>query len=271
MPNYTLTHIFIYPVKSLGGIKLNSAQVTARGLKYDRQWMIVDEHGNFLTQRRKPSMALIDTSLSEKFLTLKYRYQDITPLRVGVNESTGEKIKVKIFDEILPAYLVSEEADEWLSDALGMKCRLVVMTDEIKRYVDKKYARKNETVGFADGFPFLILGQASLDLLNSKLENKLNIDRFRPNFVFSGGEPHDEDKWNKIKIGDIKFSVVKPCARCVITTINQKTGERGKEPLLTLSGYRKTGAKIYFGQNMLAENSGVISIEDKIEILEFKE
>ncbi len=270
MSEYTLTSIIIYPVKSLGGIKLRSADVLERGLRYDRKWMIVDESNNFLTQRRISSMALIRTSLENDVLKLEHTLRKNSPFHIPVNQYTSEQTEVKIFEDTVPAYFVSTEADKWLSENLGIKCRLVTITDNIKRFVDKKYARNNETLNFADGFPFLLIGRAALDYLNSKMKTKLSADRFRPNFIFTGGNPHDEDNWDEIKIGNVKFKVAKPCARCVITTVDQTTAKRGKEPLLTLSTYRKEGNKIYFGQNLLAENTGSVSTGDKLKILKIK-
>ncbi len=268
---YKLSEIYIYPVKSLGGIKLNSAEVQLRGLRFDRRWMIVDENNIFLTQRRIPSMALIRTEITGNRIKLTHKSKNISSLYLTTGLYSDKQTLVQIFNNNVPAHFVSDDADKWLTETLGVKCRLVFMSGSDIRLINPKYAKQNETVSFADGFPFLIIGQPSMDLLNSKLPKKISVNRFRPNFVFSGGEAHDEDKWKKIKIGEINFEVVKPCARCVITTVNQNNGRKGKEPLATLSLYRKVGNKILFGQNMLTENTGVISTGDKIEILEFNE
>ena len=144
------------------------------------------------------------------------------------------------------------------------------MPDESFRRVSPKYSSNNEIVSFADAYPFLIIGQQSLNDLNSRLEEKVPMNRFRPNFVFDGGEPFDEDKWKKFKIGDIIFEAVKPCSRCVTTTINQETGEMKQEPLKTLSQYRTKDNNVYFGQNLIHNKAGKVAVGDSIEILEWK-
>ena len=270
LKKYTLVNIFIYPVKSLAGISLNSARVETEGLQFDRRWMLVDRNNVFLTQRTKPEMALINTEIKEKGLELSHKRKSLPKLFIPFNEHSGETATVKIFDDKVKANFVSGEADRWLSIATGTECRLVTLSDKYKRYVNKKYAHNNETVGFADGFPFLILGKSSLDLLNSKLTEEVPVNRFRPNFVFTGGNAHDEDNWLTIKIGSIIFDVVKPCARCVIPSIDQNTGIKNKEPLSTLSKYRRSGNKILFGQNLIARNSGFVNLGDGLEILEYK-
>ena len=140
------------------------------------------------------------------------------------------------------------------------------MSDDVRREVDKSYAYHNEITSFADGYPFLLIGQSSLDHLNTMLEYPLTIQRFRPNIVFTGGIPHEEDIINHFRINDIDFYGVKLCARCVMTTVNPETGVKGKEPLRTLATYRMTGNKILFGQNLLHKGTGVIRVGDIIQI-----
>jgi len=270
MNKYKLSEIYIYPVKSLSGISLDSSSVKIEGLQFDRRWMVVDKNNDFLTQRTNSEMALISTAINKEGVEFSHKTKQLPKLFIPFDKLSHETAVVRIFEDKVLANFISEEADRWLTIAIGMECRLVTLTDQHKRYVNKKYAHNNETVGFADGFPFLIIGQSSLDLLNSKLEDKLPMNRFRPNFVFTGGEAHDEDKWLKIKIGEVIFDVVKPCARCVIPTIDQNTGIKNKEPLSTLSKYRRSGNKILFGQNLIARNSGFVNLGDKLEILEYK-
>ena len=270
MNKYKLSEIYIYPVKSLSGISLDSSSVKMEGLQFDRRWMVVDKNNDFLTQRTNSEMALISTAINKEGVEFSHKTKQLPKLFIPFDKLSHETAVVRIFEDKVLANFISEEADRWLTIAIGMECRLVTLTDQHKRYVNKKYAHNNETVGFADGFPFLIIGQSSLDLLNSKLEDKLPMNRFRPNFVFTGGEAHDEDKWLKIKIGEVIFDVVKPCARCVIPTIDQNTGIKNKEPLSTLSKYRRSGNKILFGQNLIARNSGFVNLGDKLEILEYK-
>ncbi|WP_337873348.1 MOSC N-terminal beta barrel domain-containing protein [Ignavibacterium sp.] len=265
-----LSEIFIYPIKSLGGISLNNAVVEQRGLQYDRRMMLVDETGMFLTQRDFPQMALLKTEIinDELFIHHSVNKQSISiPLR-ELNQYS-RKIKVTIWDDECSALIVSDEANEFFSDILNTNCSLVYMPDEEKRIVDpaKKYVTDEHIVSFADSYPFLIIGQSSLDELNRKMPKSLPINRFRPNFVFVGGKPFEEDSWKDFLIGEIKFKAVKPCERCIITTTNQDTAERNEEPLKTLSTFRRPGNKVLFGVNLVACGIGKIRVGDQINLI----
>jgi len=262
----TLSEINIYPIKSLGGISLHSSEVEERGLKYDRRWVLVDESNTFFTQRDFPEMALLNVSIESSGLKLQHKTKNIEPLSIPFSFKHSKKDKVVIWEDIVVGEFYSREIDEWFSDIIGIKCHLVKMPETTRRVVDKKYA-KNKIVSFADAFPFMIIGQASLDDLNSRLEDPLPMNRFRTNFVFTGGVPFEEDNWKKFIIGDVKFEAVKPCARCVITTTNQETAERLHEPLLTLSKFRKIDNKVMFGMNLVSESTGKVEVGDKIEFL----
>lgn len=270
MDNYILTEIYIYPVKSLSGISLQKSEVTERGLKHDRRWMLVDQNNMFVTQRKYPQMTLIKTELNDDSLSFSHKLNEHLYFKIPLELEDGEQINITVWNDNVSALLVSKEADEWFSEVLGINCKLVYMPENAKRYVNKKYAAKNEIVSFADAFPFLIIGQASLDDLNNRLKEKLPMNRFRPNFVFTGGTAFDEDKWKSFRIGDITFYPVKPCSRCVITTINQDTAEKFEEPLRTLSTYRTINNKVMFGQNLLHEGSGIIHINTKLDVIEWK-
>lgn len=263
----TLSEIWIYPVKSLAGIRLTKAEVEEKGLKYDRRWMIIDENSVFITQRIFSKMALIDVKLTSDQLILSYRPHDNDDVHVPFEPSSGQKIQVKIWDDEVEAITVSDEADKWLSNHLEKNVRLVMMPESTQRKADPKYARNEENVSFADGFPFLIISQASLDHLNSRLPEPIDMKRFRPNFVVAGTIAHAEDDWKCIQIGDIRFEIVKPCARCVLTTVNPETGNKGPEPLKTLATYRRVNNKILFGQNVVAKNAGVVNQGDLLTLL----
>ncbi|MDH7605437.1 MAG: MOSC domain-containing protein [Melioribacter sp.] len=268
--NYILSEIYIYPVKSLSGISLQKSEVTERGLKYDRRWMLIDQNNMFITQRKYPKMALIKVDLENDLLIFTHKLNNELQFKIPIEIEDGKLKNVAIWDDYVTALHFSEEADEWFSNVLNLKCKLVYMPDNVKRNVDKKYATRNEIVSFADAFPFLIIGQESLNDLNSRLKEKLPMNRFRPNFVFTGGNAYDEDKWKSFKIGDVAFYPVKPCSRCVITTINHDTAEKSDEPLKTLSTYRAINNKVMFGQNLLHEGEGIIRINDELKILEWK-
>lgn len=276
--SYVLSEIYIYPIKSLRGIKLEKSIVEERGLHLDRRMMLVDNTGKFMTQRTYPKMALLKTNIVDDKLAVNNTNNKSTifiELEFIKNQKlidSLEKINVKIWDDECIAAKVSKEADEFFSDALGIKCSLVIMPQDAKRIVDpdKKYINEEYLVSFADAYPFLIIGQESLNDLNKRLKENLPMNRFRPNFVFTGGNPYDEDRWKSFKIGEIIFYPVKPCARCVITTINQDTAEKSDEPLKTLATYRTINNKVLFGQNLVHKGTGEIQINSELEILEWK-
>lgn len=262
--SFTIQDIFIYPIKSLGGIRLTEAKVEERGFQFDRRWMLVDQKGVFLTQRTHTQMALLQVELGESGLIVFDKRNPEDTLQIPYNQISDQEIEVEIWDDRVLATIVDPVLDTWFSDKLGMPCHLVIMPESTQRKVSPKYAVNDESVSFADGMPYLILGQESLNDLNSRLEKPVTMDRFRPNIVFSGGQSYVEDSWKKIRIGAVEFQVVKPCARCVLTTIDQETGLQGKEPLKTLAGYRTIGNKVYFAQNMVAMETGTIRIGDQI-------
>lgn len=270
MSKIILSGINIYPVKSLGGISLPKAEVTDRGLKYDRRWMVIDSDENFITQRSHPQMALIKTKINGSKLILNHKTKNISPLVIPINIIVADIVYVNVWDDLVEARPVGKYADEWLSEALELKCRLVYMADESFRLVNKTYASNNEIVSFADAYPFLGIGLSSLNDLNLRLEEKLPMNRFRPNFEFSGSEPYEEDRWKKFRIGEVIFYGVKQCSRCVVTTVDQENAEMKKEPLKTLAQYRTVNNNVMFGMNLLHDGIGVVNVGDEIEILEWK-
>ena len=270
--NLSISQIWIYPIKSLGGIRLKEAQLSERGLQWDRRWMLLDEKGGFMTQRQIAPMALLEVKLRQHFLEVRHRTKEMPPLLLSLEvENTGELLKAPIWDDFSEAFLVSREANEWFSQALDQPCRLVFMPEEGKRSTTGKTSGRVQKVSFADGYPILLAGQASLDELNSRLKEPLPMNRFRPNLVFEGGSPFEEDAWHAFSAGKTRFWAEKPCARCILTTINQQTAEKGKEPLATLAKFRKWENKILFGQNLLYEAGGSIKVGDSIQVDSFKE
>lgn len=262
-----VTEITVYPIKSLGGISLQSAIVEDRGLQHDRRWVLADEQNRFITQRENEQMALIDVIIESDGLKVSHRLKKIAPLTIPFKPQTTDNQIITIWDDEVNAIRVNDEADAWFSVVLGIKCRLFYQPDSSIRLTDSRYSiTKEEHTSFSDGYPILIIGQASLDNLNERLDEKIAMKRFRPNLVFSGGEAHAEDNWKYFKVGDAKLVGVKPCARCVMTTINPETAEKGKEPLRTLNQYRNFGNKVLFGQNLLVVEKGRISVGDVIEL-----
>lgn len=262
MKELTLSEIWIYPVKSLGGIRLSSSKVMEKGLLYDRRFMLADENGKFMTQRVYPKMALFKLSINDGTLTV--RYHDDTLTIPAVPKPNEPAASVQIWENIVQAHEVDTTYSAWFSERLGMKCRLVFFPEEYERPVDPAYKVNDEHVSLADAYPFLIIGQSSLDDLNTRLKEPVPMNRFRPNLVFTGGEPFEEDHWRNFQIGSNGFIAVKPCARCVLTTVNQDTAEKGAEPLKTLASYRTRNSKVYFGQNLVATNHAEIKVGDKI-------
>ena len=268
MTEFILSEIFVYPIKSASGVSLKESYVGEKGLEMDRRWMLVDDGGKFISQRTHPEMSLVSVKIEKEGLVVKHKYKNYDELFIPFDIDEEYKREVEIWNDKCQAVLVSNAADCWFSKVLNIPCQLVYMPENSKRTVDQKYSVGNKTVGFADGFPFLLIGQGSLDDLNSKIEIPVSINRFRPNLVFTGGEPFVEDSWKEFKLGTVTFFPVKPCARCTIPTVNQETGERGIEPLVTLSSYRKENNKVFFGQNIVHEGSGIIKVGDPLIIIE---
>lgn len=261
----TLSQIIIYPIKSAAGITLPKATVTKRGFAFDRHWMIVDKDGKFLTQREHPRMALIKPTLDETSLNIQA--PGMPSLDVPLESPDQQSRTVQIWSDTCVASTVSDTVDEWLSDFLEHSCQLVFMPPTTERRVDPHYARESDRVSFADGFPFLLISEASLADLNDRLATPLPMDRFRPNLVVRGTEPYAEDTWKEIRIGTLHFRIVKPCARCSITTVDQAKGQFGKEPLRTLATYRRKGTKVMFGQNVIHNSVGQLALKDQVHVI----
>lgn len=264
MTKRILSEIWIYPVKSLGGIRLPSAFVMQKGLQLDRRWMLVDENGRFMTQRTTPKMALF--ALKSIGDSLWITHGDDAVLLPTNGSNPGKPVKAQIWNDTVDVLEEHEAFSLWFSERLGLPCRLVSFPEQNPRPVDPRYRLAAENVSLADGYPVLIIGQASLDDLNARLENPVPMNRFRPNLVFRGGEPYEEDGWKEFTVGNNRFKGVKPCDRCVLTTVDQATGVKGREPLLTLSRYRKQGDKINFGQNAIPIDYHQIHEGDEITI-----
>ncbi len=264
-----LADIRIYPVKALKGASLADAIVEPWGLAGDRRWMVVDDTARFITQRTHARMALIEAAATDGGLRLTTPGQ--RPLDIPFPAENAGTIEVTVWRDTLPARLASMEADRLLGEAIGAPCRLVWMHDTRARPTDPVHAPAGSTVNFADGFPLLLGTTASLDALNTWLPSPVTIGRFRPNLVVEGASAWDEDRWRRIRIGEIVFFVAKACDRCIVTTIDPERGERPDktEPLRTLGRYRKDeGGGVIFGQNLVPETTGALRVGDPVEILE---
>lgn len=253
-----ISGLFIYPVKSLGGIEMDSVPVTDRGFQYDRRWMLVDKTGRFLSQREHPAMALLQCELEEEGLRVVHRKEADDFIKIPFDTDTGETAEVTVWDDTMIAVKSGAQFDQWFSQRLGMDCYLVHMPDTTRRVVDARYTSQEEITSFSDAYPMLLIGQASLDDLNNRLQDPVPMNRFRPNIVVEGWAPYEEDTIRFFQAGSIRLEAVKPCARCVLTTIDQETGLKGKDPLKTLASYRTQNKKVLFGQNLIYSGSGLL-------------
>src|ERR1044072_2464672 len=261
----TISELNIYPIKSLGGVSLTSAAVTDRGLKYDRRWVLGDEQNRFITQREFPQLGLLKVHLEDDGLLVTH--PDKGAVDIPFEQPAPSAQEVVIWNDTCTGVFVSKELDQWFSEASGLQCRLIHMPETTRRQVDLTYAPEGFITSFADAYPFLLIGQSSLDDLNSRMAEPLPMNRFRPNIVFSGGTPYQEDLLKHIKLAGINFYGVKLCARCVLTTVNQQTAKKGKEPLKTLATYRSKNNKILFARNLIHEGACVLTVGDTITVL----
>ena len=267
MTRLIVSELAIYPVKSMRQVPLESATIEMGGLKNDRRWMVVDNDGCMITQRQQSRLSLIQPELIDNGICLHTSGQPDLSVAIPTEELTRT---VSVWNDSCNAYDAGDEAGLWLSRFLGMECRLVYFPDDEVRQVDTAYAQKGDHTAFSDGFPVLLISQASLDDLNSRMQQPLPMARFRPNIVVSGCDAFAEDNWQQIKMGELNLRIVKPCSRCVIPTIDIEKGERSQnyEPTKTLSSYRRFNNKIMFGQNAVIDGEGEIKTGMHVEVLE---
>ena len=259
-----LSALNIYPIKSARGIPLAEWAVDEFGLRYDRRWMVVGESGLFLSQRSHPRLALVVPSIGDGMLQIDAPGMPTleTPLQPHDTVTTS----VTVWRDTCAGTWLGDRAAEWFSSFLKLPCMLVHMADRVVRPADAAFAPNGTRVSFADGFPFLIVSEESLVDLNGRLSEPVAMNRFRPNLVAAGAEPFAEDTWKVIEIGGIRLRMVKPCDRCLVTTTDQTTGQRGKEPLRTLATYRKVNGEVMFGQNAVHQSTGHLRVGDPIVI-----
>jgi uncharacterized protein YcbX len=262
----TVSNLIYYPIKACRGFEVDSARVERMGLEHDRRMMVVTLEGEFLTQREVPRLALVTPRRENGMLELSAPGYD--SLHIGI-QSSGTPWQVNVWkSKGVHAIDQGEEAADWFSDWLGMPVRLVHIADGYKRLINEQYVvNPDDHTGFSDGYPILLTSEEGLQDLNSRLESPVPMNRFRPNLVVKGCGPFEEDTWNRIRIGDVELAVVKPCARCEVTTIDKETLERSKEPLKTLGKYRKQKLGAIFGQNVIPLNEGSIQVGMTVEVL----
>jgi uncharacterized protein YcbX len=261
---YAVSQLHIYPVKGLKGIAVDAARATGRGLAHDRRFMVVDPAGGFLTQREIPRMATVWTEIAGTALRLAA--PEMGEVALPLEPTEGEPLRVEVWSSTCRAIAPSPEADAWLSEYLARPCRLVHMPATTRRTSNPKYAGHDQLVGFADGYAYLVVSEASLADLNARLPSPVPMDRFRANIVVSGTAPFAEDGWGEFSAGTARLRMAKPCGRCPVTTTDQATGEVvGPEPLATLGAYRDSrefGAR--FGMNAVTIAEGEIRVGDAL-------
>lgn len=258
----TVRELYIYPIKSARGIAVDEAMVTDRGLGLDRRFMVVDGDGQFITQRQRPELSQVEVRVHGDALEISAK--GAGHVAVPLRPEAGVHRRVHVWGDPVDALSLGEDASRFFERCLGVPAELVYMPDSALRPVDPTYAPSGENVSFADSTPFLLIAQASLDDLNARLAEPVPMNRFRPNIVVDGAGPFDEDDWDAFAIGEVVFQAIHPCARCTIVTIDQATGVAGQEPLATLSGFRRQGKKVLFGQGLIHRGHGVIRVGDHL-------
>lgn len=259
-----ISNLYIYPIKSLGGIELTEANVTDRGLAFDRRWVLADAENQFITQRQHSQLAFFSVELLTNSLKITNR-QNKAVCDVPLLPETSDFQQITIWEDEVEGQRVSDTVDAWFTEQLGITCSLFYQPDTAVRPIDADYAiTGTEHTSFSDGYPILLVSQESLDDLNSKATQRMEMQRFRPNIVISGATPFQEDSLQEIRVGSAVLYGVKPCARCVLTTIHPETAQKGAEPLQTLATYRKKGNKVLFGQNVVVHQIGKIKVGDEL-------
>jgi len=264
LPHVASLHI--HPVKSLHRLSPQTLTLDPWGPRNDRRWLITEPDGTFITQRTDPAMALIAATPDETGLTLSHPAH--TPIHIPFPPHTIPAAPVRVWKDTIPAQHAGPEAATWLTTILGRPCHLSYMhTPQTAR--PRHYETHSFPASFADGFPILITTTASLADLNAKLETPVPMDRFRPNIVIENDIPWEEDTWHTLRIGPVELILVKPCSRCVMTTVDQTTGQspNRKEPLQTLARFRRAPGGVMFGQNALVTIPGTLTIGDPVTLL----
>lgn len=258
----TVSALNIYPLKSGAGIPLDAVTLDHLGPENDRRWMIVNSEGRFVSQRELAPLCQIRlTPMPDGY---RLEGPGMEPLEQPRPTGTEPILPVRIWSDHCQAADLGARPAEWCSQFLGEPVRLVYVPPSWERRTDPQYDRIGGQVGFADGYPLLLIGEASLTDLNERLSTPLPMNRFRPNVVVRGAAPYAEDEWQRLTIGTIPMDAVKPCARCVITTTDQTTAVRGPEPLRTLARYRRKGSGLMFGVNVVHRAVGIIRVGDPI-------
>ena len=259
--------LYRYPLKSVRGMRHEQVVLDKKGVLMDRRWMIVDQKGCFVTQRKYAKMCLVQAQLDDAGALLLYAEGVKAPLTVSLDkQEVNTGCQVEIWGQQVEARDCGEKAAIWWSEYLGEPCRMVFMEEDCVRPVYPDSDRTS-TVGFADRFPLLLISEASIDFLNQHLSKQVNALRFRPNIVVSGCGAFEEDQWQRIRIGNVEFELAEPCVRCGIPCINPEDGTIEKQVLALLNQYRRRDKQVYFGQNLIHQSEGIIAHGASVEII----
>jgi uncharacterized protein YcbX len=260
-----LTALYLYPIKSCAGIAVTEAEVTLRGLRHDRRWMVVDENGRFLSQRTLPRMALLRTAIEGA--AIRVQGEGAAPLTLPLLFADGPRIEIEVWKHRGPA-VRHEGGSAWFTRVLERPAQLVCMPDEIVRPVESEHAQPGDEVSFADGFPMLLVNRASLDALNDGSNIGTDVRRFRPNLVVDGAAAWAEDGWRRLRAGALTLRLPKPCARCSVPGIDPDTAAITREPVRTLARLRTRDHEVYFGVNVTPDGVGRLRVGVEIEVIE---
>jgi uncharacterized protein YcbX len=263
-----LTQINLFPIKSCGGYPVDSALMEYGGLQGDRRYMLVNEHGQFLSQRTQPRMSLIQVKPDDEGFVVVAPGQSTLSLPTVL--PADDMRRVKIWKDELTAILAPAATNDWFAAALGIPCQLVYMSKPNGRALKSAYGRPEDGLSFADGAPATLISSESLAELNQRLEQSVEMKRFRPNFVVTAGTAFAEDRWLRIRIGSAEFEVAWPCTRCVIPTVDPATGKQDPlgEPIVTLNTFRLSPSGVTLGQNLIPRRLGRVQVGDSVEIVE---
>lgn len=264
-----VTELFVYPLKGAAPVRLTAAALDAFGIRHDRRWMVVDDDGCFITAREQPRLLQIETSFDGDVPVLSSPRAGELRLdaHTAAQSARPAGMRVRVWNDTVDAIDQGDAAAAFITNHLGFTARVMHMPATTLRQADRDYADAGDRVSFADGFPLLLVGQASLDELNARLAEPVPMQRFRPNVVVAGAAAHDEDEWRRIRIGAVECDVVKGCARCVVTTIDPATAVAAKEPLRTLATYRHAQGKVWFGQNLIHRGTSSVRVGDAVSVL----
>lgn len=260
-----ISALYVYPIKACRGVCVEHWRVVERGFDADRRWMIVDAAGDFVTQREVPRLALVTTEFDADGDSLHVRAPGLSPLTLPRRYESDRARAVRIWDD-RSAGCAHHEGSAWFSEFLGAPHELVYMPDVQRRAVNPERARLGDIVSFADGYPFLLISEASLAELNRRLAKPVSVERFRPNIVISGSEAFAEDHFAHVRLGAISFRGVKRCDRCSVTTVDIETGETGLEPMRALATFRRQDSKVWFGMNLIHDGPGTLHVGDSVDV-----